>query len=308
MPWYPGHIWLGTFPRHFPLASPLRVLRGRSQGGVGMSRCHRTSLRGQALALLLSFWMPRGCSDARVLGATLDGDRPLDCGLERSRVLSRALSARDVPLDPSFGSDDGLWGEVWSQYDHPTREEWPVERTLEPLLAPRPGDRFADLGAGGGYWSLRLARAVGPEGHVFATDISRPLMRRLAWLAQRRGLRQLTAVEVCPEAVGLPDASVDTALMTNVYRFEACNEGDRAYLERVWRALRPGGRFIVQQDFVHSAAWLKRREGCDQRTAAEVAALAEGLFRVERNEPMAYRWELEPGEAPGYLLVLRRVP
>ena len=179
------------------------------------------------------------------MGATLDGDRPLDCGLERSRVLSRALSARDVPLDPSFGSDDGLWGEVWSQYDHPTREEWPVERTLEPLLAPRPGDRFADLGAGGGYWSLRLARAVGPEGHVFATDISRPLMRRLAWLAQRRGLRQLTAVEVCPEAVGLPDASVDTALMTNVYRFEACNEGDRAYLERVWRALRPGGRFIV---------------------------------------------------------------
>lgn len=273
-----------------------------------MSWFRRTLPRGQAFALLLAFATPRGCSDARVLGASLDVDRPLDCGATRSRVLSRVLVARDVPLDPSFGSDDGVWGDLWSQYDHPTRGDWPVERTLASLLSPRRGDRFADLGAGGGYWSLRLAQAVGPEGRVYATDISRPLMRRLTWLAQRRGLRQLTAVEVCPEAVGLPDASVDTALMTNVYHFVACSAGDRAYLQRVWRALRPGGRFIVQQDFVHSAAWLKRREGCDQRTAAEVAALGQGLFRVEHSEPMVHHHTLEPGEAPGFLLVLRRVP
>ena len=64
----------------------------------------------------------------------------------------------------------------------------------------------------------------------------------------------------------------------------------------------------MHQDFLHSAAWLRRRAGCDQRTGAQVAALAEGLFRVEHSERVVQDRELEDGESPGYLLVLRRVP
>jgi len=106
----------------------------------------------------------------------------------------------------------------------------------------QPGTRVADLGAGTGLFMLPLSRAVGAEGTVLAVEIVPSFLGRLRDLAAAAGATNVHVVEGKERATGLAEASVDVALLVNVYHHL---EYPLSYMRSVLRTLRPGGRLVV---------------------------------------------------------------
>jgi len=109
-------------------------------------------------------------------------------------------------------------------------------------LGIAPGMNVADIGAGSGYHTVRLARAVGPAGQVFGQDV---LPRYLAGLTERVGREGLTNVTMAqgdPHDPRLPPRSVDVAILVHMYHEIA---QPFALLHNLLPALRPGARVGV---------------------------------------------------------------
>jgi SAM-dependent methyltransferase len=128
--------------------------------------------------------------------------------------------------------------------ESPERAEWQRPDQVVAALKLRPGDRVCDVGAGPGYFTLRLARAVGPSGKVFAIDAE---PRMLAVLLDRLAQEKIENVvgTLATDGVGLPPEPVDRVLMVNAFHHFAAGV---AYLRALSGLLRPGGT-IVNVDF-----------------------------------------------------------
>jgi ubiquinone/menaquinone biosynthesis C-methylase UbiE len=123
-------------------------------------------------------------------------------------------------------------------------------------LALTPGLTVAEIGVGGGWFVVRVAEAIGPNGVVYGTDIDPNAIARLH--GRLPGLKQGSAhveLRLCRDARDtalddLPDASVDIILMVDSLCFDASvpRAGNVAYLTRFLRILRPGGRLVHHMD------------------------------------------------------------
>ena len=131
-------------------------------------------------------------------------------------------------------------GANWLLRPSRVREEEP-ERMLD-ALEIQLGDTVADIGAGVGYHSLRLADRVGPDGKVYATDVQPQMLRMLQQRAREAGLANIEPVLVTQEETGLPPGAVDLILMVDVYHEVSDPEGT---LEGLRDALKPGGRLVL---------------------------------------------------------------
>ena len=139
--------------------------------------------------------------------------------------------------------------EAWAKhFDDPSRDEWQKPEAVLAFMDLSPQTTVADLGAGTGYFAMKIAAAV-PEGSVFANDIEPDMVRYVNERAAEAGVSNLTGVQGSAEAPGLPE-SVDVAFMCNVYHHIA----DRpAYFGQVRKQLRDGGRLVIV-DFRKDAA------------------------------------------------------
>lgn len=110
------------------------------------------------------------------------------------------------------------------------------------LAGIRAGMAVADIGTGGGYYVMRVAPVVGPQGRVFAQDISMTALDRVRQRALTAGHRNVRFVQGSQANARLPDASVDIALMIHMY-----HEIAQPYvlLDRLRRSLKPGGRIVI---------------------------------------------------------------
>ena len=133
-----------------------------------------------------------------------------------------------------------------SAYAGPGRDEWQQPDAVLALLGIGPGDRVADLGAGGGYFTFRLAEAVGESGRVFAVDVDDDMVDYLAQRAQELPAANVTVVRGAYDDPKLPDGEIDLLFTCNTYHHIA----DRtAYFRRVLVDLAPNGRVaIVEYD------------------------------------------------------------
>ena len=133
----------------------------------------------------------------------------------------------------------GWQGAAWLEREEREREE----RTdlLLPMLEIKSGMAVADVGAGSGYFARRLAARVGPGGAVYAVDVQPEMVRMLEALARQPGLGQIKPVQGSATAVKLAAASIDLALMVDVY-----HELEFPYevLASIVQALKPGGRVV----------------------------------------------------------------
>ena len=133
----------------------------------------------------------------------------------------------------------GWQGAAWLEREEREREE----RTdlLMTALALAPGMVVADIGAGTGYLSRRMARGVAPGGKVLAVDVQPEMVALLKDLARSSGQANIEPLLGTETDVRLPAASVDLAIMVDVY-----HELSRPYevLASVVRALKPGGRVV----------------------------------------------------------------
>ncbi len=160
-------------------------------------------------------------------------------------IATSVLCAQAVrPVHPLTGRPIartmGVEGADW--LDRPERErEEQTERALD-LLDIRPGITIADIGAGSGYYTIKLARRVGPTGKVIANDIQ-PAM--LAIVADKVAALKLTNVQTVPgveDDPRLPADAIDLALLVDVYHELS---QPQLMLRRIRTALRPDGRLVL---------------------------------------------------------------
>jgi ubiquinone/menaquinone biosynthesis C-methylase UbiE len=131
-------------------------------------------------------------------------------------------------------------GAAWLERPERIREEQP-ERALDALAIPR-GAIVADVGAGSGYYTVRLARRVGPSGKVYATDIQREMLALLERRVRRDDLRNVELVLGAEDDPRLPERTFDLVLLVDVYHELA---RPQAMLQRLRRALKPDGRLVL---------------------------------------------------------------
>lgn len=131
-------------------------------------------------------------------------------------------------------------GADWLLRDTREQEEQP-EAMLDALKIPA-GATVADVGAGVGYTSLRLARRVGPTGTVYATDLQPEMLAMLADNARRAGATNVKPLRCTPTDSKLPEGKVDLAILVDVYHECTDPEGT---LKGLRKALKPAGRLVL---------------------------------------------------------------
>jgi ubiquinone/menaquinone biosynthesis C-methylase UbiE len=167
----------------------------------------------------------------------------------RSTLLAAVLVLLAGPAPAQHGS--GRYGnpaDLDSYIKHladPGRDAWQKPDEVVAALRLRPGQVACDVGAGPGYFTLRLARAVGPAGRVYAVDVEPKIVDALRERLAGSGLRNVTPVLGLADDPMLPAAACDVVLIVDTYH----HFPERvAYLGRLARALRPGGR-IANVDY-----------------------------------------------------------
>jgi ubiquinone/menaquinone biosynthesis C-methylase UbiE len=169
-----------------------------------------------------------------------------------------------------------------AKMEDPSRAEWQKPDQVLRALALQPGQVVCDVGAGPGYFTLPVARAVGENGRVYAVDVDPRILATLRKRLRDAGLRNVTPVLALDDDALLPPAACDLILVVDTYHHFP---GGPAYLRRLARSLRSGGR-IVNIDF-HKRELpvgpppehkLTREEFLAQADAAGLAFLEEHTF------------------------------
>jgi arsenite methyltransferase len=137
-------------------------------------------------------------------------------------------------------------------YEGISRDEWQQPEKVIAALEIHPGDVVVDLGSGGGYFTLRLAEAVGPTGKVYAVDIDRDMVDLVAKRARQEGRSNIEAILAKPDDPSLPKAGVDLVFTSNTYHHIGKRIG---YFANLRKYLHPGARVAII-DF-DRRAWLE---------------------------------------------------
>jgi ubiquinone/menaquinone biosynthesis C-methylase UbiE len=127
-------------------------------------------------------------------------------------------------------------------YEGLSRDDWQQPERVIQSLQIRPGASIADLGAGSGYFTFRLAEAAGPGGRVYAVDIDADMTSLIESKAQERRAQNVQTVLARPDDPSLPEGAIDLVFTSNTYH----HIDDRVrYFAALRKALRPGGRVAI---------------------------------------------------------------
>jgi arsenite methyltransferase len=127
-------------------------------------------------------------------------------------------------------------------YEGVHRDNWQQPQRVMLALNVRPGDQVADLGSGGGYFTFRLAEAVGPAGKVYAVDIDPDMVDLIAKRAKQETASNIDPILAKPNDPLLPKTGVDLIFTSNTYHHI---DNRIAYLSNLREYLRPGGRIAI---------------------------------------------------------------
>jgi ubiquinone/menaquinone biosynthesis C-methylase UbiE len=132
--------------------------------------------------------------------------------------------------------------QAWQWLERPEREEEEGTDLLIEALNFKPGEVVADIGAGSGFFSWRMARLVGEQGTIYAVEIQQEmldlLMKNMAKRRVEKIVKPMLGTVTDPK---LPPESCDTMLMVDVY-----HEFDHPFemIRNMVAALKPGGRIV----------------------------------------------------------------
>ena len=159
-------------------------------------------------------------------------------------VLVAGLAAQTPGVHPlsgrRFAPVMGYQGADWLERIERDEEEAP-DVALRVLKIPK-GASIADIGAGSGYMTVKLAARVGPTGRVFANDVQPQMLELLARRLAGKRIANVTMVQGTADDPRLPPSSVDLELMVDVYHELS---QPQAMLRHLREALKPGGRLVL---------------------------------------------------------------
>jgi arsenite methyltransferase len=129
-----------------------------------------------------------------------------------------------------------------ARLDAPMREAYQKPQEVVAALNIRAGEVIADIGAGSGYFTFRLARAVGETGRVYAVDVSPDMILHLNRRVRELNSRNVLTVLCAPDDPLLADASVNRFFICDTWHHI---NGHAQYLALLKRMLKPGGQVIM---------------------------------------------------------------
>ncbi|MCI0705398.1 MAG: methyltransferase domain-containing protein [Planctomycetia bacterium] len=166
------------------------------------------------------------------------------CGLTLASLACLAVVAQEKSVKPGindpFKSPDVE--KFVKTFEGESREIFTERNKVVEACELKPGMVVADIGAGTGLYSRLFAKAVGPNGQVFAVDIAPKFLEHIQKTSRDAGLKNVTPVLCNPDSVDLPPNSVDVAFICDTYHHFEFPEKTMLSLDR---ALKPGGRVIV---------------------------------------------------------------
>jgi len=220
---------------------------------------------------------------------------------DRSKVYEYLYRATDAGFwdakrmreDPAFASlrEEDLFQELcrkaWSggylaMLERDEREDFQKKDEILQALRLRAGMFVADVGAGSGYFTIPIARAIGPQGKVLATDIRREMLDSIARRLRIENLENVELLLGRSDDPMLPPGKVDLILMVDVYHYI---QERTAFGKKLLAGLAPGGRLVVV-DYIPKS-WEQRPWGpppqqhlAEETLSADLAAA--GFETLER--------------------------
>lgn len=176
----------------------------------------------------------------------------------------------------------------------PDRDAWQRPEQVMDHLGIGEGSVVADIGAGGGWFTIRIAHRVGPNGRVYAQDIQPEMIGAIDRRVDREGLKNVKTVLGSPQDPQLP-AAVDVVLIVDAYHEM---DDPRTLLRNVRRSLKPGGRVgIVEYTKNGGGPGPPMEERVDPERVIRDAEAA-GLRLHSRGDFLRYQYLLEFVVAP----------
>jgi len=185
-------------------------------------------------------------------------DEPAEGVGAKGRVKPPLSRVRPLPIDMKLNRNLRIppappfhMGREIAQTMHYTGAPWLVResrqreedcRMMLDALGVEPGQTVCDMGAGNGFYTLELARMVGPEGLVYAVDIQPEMLRMLSRRAAQEGLGNIRLVLGSPIDPRLPAGEIDLVLCVDVYHEFSHPE---AMLTRIGESLSPAGKLAL---------------------------------------------------------------
>ena len=178
--------------------------------------------------------------------------------------------------------------------ESPDRDAWQKPDQIMDALGIAEGSKVADIGAGAGWFTIRLARRVGPNGLVYAEDVQPQMLEATRRRVSREGLKNVKTIRGTATDPNLPARALDAILVVDVYP-----EVDErvTFLRNLASASKPNGRIgVVNYKPGQGGPGPAPNEGVRvDSSAVEMDARAAGL-RVLRRETLPFQ----------YLIVLGR--
>lgn len=126
----------------------------------------------------------------------------------------------------------------------PDRAAWQKPEVIMDALGIADSARVADIGAGGGFFTVRLARRVGPNGKVYAQDIQQPMLEAIKRRVSREGLQNVEPRLSTETDLNLPAGSLDAVLIVDTYQ-EIDDKDRESFLRSLSLTLKPNGRIGI---------------------------------------------------------------
>ena len=204
-------------------------------------------------------------------------------------ALATSAPAQERPHHGRLFSPENL-GEL----EGPDRNAWQMPDAIMDALGIADGASVADIGAGGGWFTVRLARRVGPNGTVYAQDVQFPMLEAIQRRVDREGFKNVRTIKGESGDPRLPASSVDVVLIVDAYH-EFTNPVE--VLRHLAAALHPGGRIAVI-DFTKEGGG-PGPPADERKDPAEVVAEAgrAGLALVRKETFLPFQYFLVLGRA-----------
>lgn len=187
------------------------------------------------------------------------------------------------------------------------REKFEKVSEILAALQAEPGKRIADVGAGEGFYSLRIARAVGPTGRVTAVDVSEKYLDKLRARLQQDNMTNVDVVVGAVDDPHLPENAFDAVLIYNAYHEMTAPE---PILKAILTALKPGGRLVMSEPLHDNVRGATRAEQVKDHEIGPnfVQQELQGAgFEVLETRPEFLAFT-DPGHKGGFWLMVARKP
>lgn len=192
---------------------------------------------GRILLIVLSAFPLLACSDVATRATTADSDKSQTSLYKKSKPSVDGIGK--IYMGREIAGVMGWQGASWLEREERGREERPD--LLLPELNLKPGMTVADVGAGTGYYSRLMAKAVAPNGVVYAVDVQPQMVAMLKEVAAKPEFANIKPLLSSVSDVKLPPQSIDLAIMVDVYHEL---EFPHEVMTTIINALKPEGRVV----------------------------------------------------------------